>query len=142
VIWGSTSLLSTKQIECLLRRVIRKFALVVSKKRTAFILTGMFQFTASQPCGRSRYAPSKRRETGTPTTRCNNPEFLLPRYKNRFATNKILQPSVISIRYSGNLLATLAESFSAVCSLSLSRIIQATRLSVITVDLLTFKWAL
>jgi hypothetical protein len=63
-------------------------------------------------------APSKRREATTPTTRCNNPEFLF-RYENRFATNKILQPSVISIGYSGNLPATLAVSFPAVCSLSL-----------------------
>ena len=90
MIWGSTALLSRKQIECLLRRVVGKFALEVSTKRTAFILRGMFQFTASQPCRRSLYAPSKRWEATTPTTRCNNPEFLLPRYGNRFATNKIL----------------------------------------------------
>jgi hypothetical protein len=141
VTWGSTALSSRKQIECSLRRVVGKFALEVSKKRTAFILRDMFQFTASQPC-RRWYAPSKRREATTPTTRCNNPEFLLPRQENRFATNKILQPSVISIGYSGNLPATLAVSFPAICSLSLSRITQATRLSVVIVALLTFKWTL
>lgn len=120
MIWSSTALLSGKQIECLLGRVVGKFALEVSKKRTAFILRDMFQFTASQPCRRSLNAPTKRWEATTPTTKCNKPEFLLPRYENRFASNKILQPSLISIGYSGNLPATLTVSFPTVCSLSLS----------------------
>ena len=59
-------------------------------------------------------------ETNYPTTRRKEPEGLLCRYENKFATNKIIQRCVISTGSSGSLPALNWPIFRyAVLSLSL-----------------------